>query len=727
MMRTLKFALIWSIPLRQHMGEINSFRPSFIYMSGTVVTASLASSPADIFSIAVADSETGMLPLADCSGRNKTGDWSLNVTYQGNVSRVTVRLTRNLQLCTSNLTDCCTEAPCLVEALQVSACRDSVVVARLLIQAEIYANTSLGNATAKDNATVIPNQVFQPLGSCPCNLTAGACDIRCCCDLECTSEMKQLFSGSCFEGVFGGDVNLPFDHLCSVQTGKNVPDWFPFLCVQSSLNNTPFLGYFYHGHSTLYILSPVATNRMIKHLGEREEKSSTAIVRQLLAPPCYVLQQIALLLQTSSPQVSSFKIPFQTIPGKHSSGYKQGEPIMTMENEYFTVPQQFIAGQCARNAPVAFLWNFEVECLTTCKEGGSMLPDTAINSGTGDSILPQVTQEEKDMDVGNCTGRECRNVTFAEDYTFIWEGKRIIEIKVTLLFGAICPEEILTQKFTVNFVSVNATSKEELSGNPGYQVGKPIRAANLNSSDAVTTLYLWKPDGKGLCRSANLTPLLFGQNSISGCTLEVDLNDSCSQLRENVTERLNSLVQASHVGKRGNSSSSVADDWVEIIRLDTSDPNTNTSLGDLKGICPDIPAHLNIQIITADVGAVEGIPQQEILGVQISFSAVTWQVQCPVVCDDKASSLPVSAAVQFIKIPAQPPVPLTRFQINYTEYDCKRNDVCWPELLYPLTRYYTGEPYSHALAKGLVLAFFILVAAVLSDPWKRIYRVWNKT
>lgn len=33
-----------------------------------------------------------------------------------------------------------------------------------------------------ENMTVIPNQVYQPLGPCPCNLTAGACDIRCCCD-----------------------------------------------------------------------------------------------------------------------------------------------------------------------------------------------------------------------------------------------------------------------------------------------------------------------------------------------------------------------------------------------------------------------------------------------------------------------------------------------------------------------------------------------------------------
>ena len=33
-----------------------------------------------------------------------------------------------------------------------------------------------------ENVTVIPNQVYQPLGPCPCNLTAGACDVRCCCD-----------------------------------------------------------------------------------------------------------------------------------------------------------------------------------------------------------------------------------------------------------------------------------------------------------------------------------------------------------------------------------------------------------------------------------------------------------------------------------------------------------------------------------------------------------------
>lgn len=38
---------------------------------------------------------------------------------------------------------------------------------------------------------------------------------------------------------------------------------------------------------------------------------------------------------------------------------------------------------------------------------------------------------------------ECRNVTFAEDYVIIWEGKRIVEMKVTVLTGERCPEGIV--------------------------------------------------------------------------------------------------------------------------------------------------------------------------------------------------------------------------------------------------------------------------------------------
>lgn len=86
-----------------------------------------------------------------------------------------------------------------------------------------------------------------------CKYSSSGCGsaitaLRCCFPFqECTADLKQLFDGLCFSGVFGGDVNPPFDQLCSTQTTEYTPDWFPLLCVQSSLNNTPFLGYFYDG------------------------------------------------------------------------------------------------------------------------------------------------------------------------------------------------------------------------------------------------------------------------------------------------------------------------------------------------------------------------------------------------------------------------------------------------------------------------------------------------
>uniref|UniRef100_A0A8B9GPM6 Tectonic family member 2 n=1 Tax=Amazona collaria TaxID=241587 RepID=A0A8B9GPM6_9PSIT len=565
------------------------------------------------------------------NGSERAGDWNLNVA-----------LTKNLQLCLPNATDCCTAPLCVVETLQVLACRDAVMLARLLVQAEIYANSSFtGNVS--ENATIIPNQVFQPLGSCPCDLTAGACDVCCCCDLECSPDLKQLFNESCFTGVFGGDVNPPFDQLCSSQSMEYIPDWFPFLCVQSSLNNTPFLGYFYHG-------------------------------------------------SISTPKVPSLKIPLQISPGKLFTGYSRGDPIVTEEDEYFTIPQQSMAGQCVVNAPVAYLQDFDVRCLTSLASYEEGLPhNVRINSGTGGML------HKPEQRWGLC---------FSE---------LLEQNKPTVVFFLL--PEILTQRFTVQFLSLESTNTTELSGNPGIN----LEIERLTEESSVKCLHFIA--GRGLCTSATHTPVIFGLDSLSGCTLEVGIDEDCSLLRGNVTEKLNSLIQATHIGKRDNASHSDPNDWVEIIRLDPFDSDTNVSTGSFKGICADIPANLNIRIIFAEVGAVRGIPQQEILAVQISYSTVIWQFQCGLTCEN-TSFFPITAAVQFIKVPAQPPIPMTRSQSNHwTEFDCNRNDVCWPQLFYPVTRFYTGEPYSQCLAKGLSLAFLVLLAAIMSNPW--FSRFWN--
>ncbi|XP_026980848.1 tectonic-2 isoform X3 [Sagmatias obliquidens] len=577
----LRLLLLQSV-LRPLWGDL-VFMPPVIRMSGPAVSASLVGGTEDVtVSLTQLRDEMGFLPVPTCGVlSNETGDWSLTVSptvvRTENSLEVTVRLKRGLPSCLSNETDPFPEAPCIVQTLLVSASRHSSCLAHLLVQVEIYANSSVAQ-NASENVTVIPNQVYQPLGPCPCNLTAGACDVRCCCD-----------------------------------------------------------------------------------------------------------------------QVS-------------------------------------LAGQCMQNAPVAFLQNFDVQCVTSLEvyPERDRITNVKVKNGTmGGIVTPKVIYEEAtDLDrfITNTetllsTGSAPRNVNVEEHYIFRWNNNTISEINVKIIRAKINAHQkgIMTQRFTVKFLSYNSGNEKELSGNPGYQLGKPVRALNTNRMNNVTTLHLWQSVGRGLCISATFKPILFGENALSGCLLEVGINENCTQLRENAVELLDSLIQVTHVAMRGNSNyNNLSDGWLEIIRADAPDAGADPPVSNASGICLGVPAQLNVRILFSDAGAVEGMTQQEILGIETRFSSVSWQFQCGLTCEDEVSLFPISASVQFIKIPAELPRPLTRFQINFTEYNCNRNEVCWPQLLYPLTQYYQGEPYSQCVAKSLLLASFITLAVFLSNPWTGI-------
>ncbi|KAM5312693.1 tectonic-2 [Glossophaga mutica] len=669
------------------------FIPSFIRTSVPEVSASLVGAPEDVaVSLSLLQAEAGLLPVPACGElNNDTGDWNLTVTRSVNVLEVTVRLKRAPRRCSSDETDPFSESPCLVQALLVSASRNSSCLAHLPIQVEIYANSSLAQ-NASENMTVIPNQVYQPLGPCPCNLTAGACDVRCCCDQECSPEVTELFRESCFTGVFGGDVNPLFDQLCSAERVPGAADWFPLLCVQSPSASSPFLGYF--------------------HLG--------AVAPGQRAP-------LEVSVHTDPKDFSDF-------------GYKQGDPVMTADKAYFTVPQVSLAGQCVQDAPVGFLQNFDVRCVTDLevyRERAGVVNTRIKNGAVGGIVTPKVTYEEAtDLDRFLSTetllgaGSAPRNVTVEEHYVFRWNNNTISGVHVRIVRAEINAHQkgAMTQRFTVTFLSYNGGDGRGTSGNPGYQLGRPVRAVDANGTHGVSTLHLWQPAGRGLCTSATFKPVLFGEDALSGCLLEVGLGEDCGQLRKKAVEMLDSLMQATHVAMRGNSDySDLSDGWLEILRAGAPDmgaPDTGAdpSVGSGNGTCLDVPAQLSIRILFSDAGAVEGIAQQEILGAEMRVSPVDWQFPCRLTCEPQADLLPLSASVQFIKIPAQPPRPLTRFQVNFTEYDCDRNDVCWPQLLYPLTRDYRGEPYPQCVAKGLLLAFLSVVAVLLQVPRPRRHK-----
>ncbi|XP_069817032.1 tectonic-2 isoform X2 [Dendropsophus ebraccatus] len=633
--------------------SVIGFYPSTVFLYGPQVTAFLVTNVSSSqLSLAVV-ANAASVPSPSCNGPSTTTNWlssleSFDAGAQLVVSKVTVTSLKNLTLCSGTETNCCQEDRCVVETLQVTACGNNLPIASMLIYAEIFSNTTFVGIVS-DNKTVIPNQVYQPLGPCPCNLTAGACDIRCCCDQECSTSMKELFSGYCYSGVFGGNVAPPFDQLCSVQEKSHAPDWFPFLCVQSSMDNSPFLGYFYQGY-------------------------------------------------TGTPsQTSSFNVSFQSIYQNALNGYKQGDAILrdlSGFNEYFTIPQQSALGTCVRYAPVAYLQDFSATCVTdvtTCSDALTFqLDNMKVKDGSGGTVPLTITLVNTTQDIVStgpalAQALQC-DVNVSANYIIVWEANKIKEIQVTIETANITltHEAKLSQKFTVTFLTSNTTT-EALSGNPGYQAGKAVIAANGSAPFTKIAFNVWKPVLDSSCSSVTQTPVLFGENSFSGCLLKV-VNENCTQLRENALVWLqNSLFPVSHISMRGNSNVSDPSEWVSIIYEEpntTCTENCNTA----NVMCLKVPSNINVQILTAVTGAVEGIPQEVILAAKVSFSTVN--VDCVSACN---LSLPLTASVQFTRVPAQVPTSITRFQMENTEYDCEKNDVCWQQLAYPLTKYYTGQ------------------------------------
>ncbi|KAM9858630.1 tectonic-2 [Aulostomus maculatus] len=682
------------------------FQPSFLITTGPTVTGLLFGNTSDItlhVRTVSPSNTTGSIGPSSCKA--EVTRWALTTQQvEKTTLRVQLRLNTSLRLCGVNETeaDCCPQPLCVLETLQVSACVGDSPQASLLIQAKIYAFLSPTN-TGSDNKTIIPNQVYQPLGSCPCDLTLRECDIRCCCDKDCSSEDLKLFEHHCLPGPFGGQVSPEPDYQCSVQKSENAPDWFPFLCVTSPLENNPYLGLFYQGEKI-------------------KPKPGPSFQRPMLSAP----------------------VPVNT--------YRQGSPILTWSDQYFTIPQ-IALGRCINNAPVAFLENFKVECetlLQSCPTGPPLqnLPadlSIQVKDGQGGDVTVNVTEEAvvdlspfiADTVAPSNVGQVCENVTLALDYKFYWKGNGITNITLTHSVGTVPLNDrrVLKTRYSAVFLNGDFMG-EPNSGNPGYQVGKPVIAGIANTSENGTdivqraSVYLWKPVGYGLCSTAERKPVLFGENSTSGCLLPLGLQNltQCDLLRETISSLQDTLIRATYVARSGNPDSLIMADWLNI-----SFVNASTPMEDMNSLCSEIPSHLHIYVWSLVTGMIEGQPQRNIHDFQVSYSLSSWALECeggdtsPCVDPTKTQMFPITSSVTFIDIPVNTGSPKTRFQINFTEYECSRNDICWPELAFPITRYYTGEPYSQSLAKGLILVFFFIAASVLGTPWRQIWQAWKGT
>ncbi|KAK4320019.1 hypothetical protein Pmani_009088 [Petrolisthes manimaculis] len=135
----------------------------------------------------------------------------------------------------------------------------------------------------------------------------------------------------------------------------------------------------------------------------------------------------------------------------------------------------------------------------------------------------------------------------------------------------------------------------EKSGNPGYQLDKPLitgymmysttlgdnttfddnmtTSNNMSTSEefsyiAVNTntgLYIWLPDTSGECHEDNIERVTFGMDMMSECWYHWSDIHTCQQLSERLKDVLSSLVRADVVAKMGSPNITVQMDFLPVL------------------------------------------------------------------------------------------------------------------------------------------------------------------
>merc|ERR1712131_140931 len=148
--------------------------------------------------------------------------------------------------------------------------------------------------------------------------------------------------------------------------------------------------------------------------------------------------------------------------------YRQGDPIFNTNDQFFTIPQNSMIGQCVENAPVAFLENFQAQCTThllACPnappfqtmhmrdgQGGVITVDVIDEMAT--DLSPFVSNPDfTDASSPSDEQHICENVTLALDYQFFWQGNGLTNITLTRTVGNIPLKAsgVLTTRYSAVF------------------------------------------------------------------------------------------------------------------------------------------------------------------------------------------------------------------------------------------------------------------------------------
>ncbi|XP_051901959.1 tectonic-3-like [Pristis pectinata] len=356
------------------------------------------------------------------------------------------------------------------------------------------------------------------------------------------------------------------------------------------------------------------------------------------------------------------------LEGKHESlkasenFYRVGQQILTFFPADFALgvfvqPMALAGGQCTDRNPAGFLQSRSSTCSRrvpdlrrSCAELPALdaatyyqyfvllqTPNTTVRSWV--RILPQGGQIVPSPMVLNDS---CINVVSAVAYLIRCRGQEgIVGAEVTFTFTDVpLSATTMQQTFHVTFVMDSGSSAaERRSGNPGYLMGKPVRAFREEEPASLTIL---RSSADGSCSPAPRNIAVFRHDMRAGCWYSFDPGHTCSQRQEAINLVLLGDGPPDSLGILGNASGSEPQGLTRIINSIPTAANASCETSCRLALA------LDVQVLWANMGPLSN-PQSAVLGARFLYR--TQEVQC------SSRKVALMSSLTFVDTTRYPPAP----------------------------------------------------------------------
>lgn len=435
---------------------------------------------------------------------------------------------------------------------------------------------------------------------CPCDEHADVCDSNCCCDADCGHQVA-MFTGCSLISV-GGNKQLCSRDVASYSLGTTEDGHAKLQSsVQRETSSDFFCIWSQSGIDGLSHPSPnIPTDSNFDSLFQK----STSFVFST---------------EESGGQTSAAKVPA-------FSGYQYGDIMATTggsgERGRLWLPTSGVSAHCVDANPAAFLVDQRNRCSrhVVLERDCSSLPTLSMDhftsiqvlAGRNNNVVPtevtsvvlqsvEGTQTQLHLTAGENlrpvlrNSALCANVVLKAAYVLKYTpAGEIVNVTLSLVMGFICEAALpLHQEFQIAFVQDEVTVHH--SGNPGYVIGLPLVSGtmtaggivrSINPRDAISVLY--SAENQDCLRGPHRrSPILFGVDFVSGCTLRIEKDANCSLVLQNILGVFRGSNYPQYVASFGNSPLDAVLDWLPI--------RSSLNPGEVQSCIIPVSFHLEIQ------------------------------------------------------------------------------------------------------------------------------------